>query len=378
MTFRPEMVNYPVMKNTRPVFELIETAEKTGRLAPEEWCTLLSAGDPEARLALRSAASRVRVAECGDSVAMRGLVEVGNICVKNCLYCGIRRDNIRVPRFELDLHEIVDTALLAGEYRYGSVVLQSGERTDRRFVDKIAEAVAEIKANSSPSLGVTLSCGEQEKSVYREWFAAGSHRYLLRIESSNPEIYARIHPADHSFTRRLECLEAIRECGYQLGTGIMCGLPGQSAMDLVRDVEFFASCDADMIGMGPYLVQSDTPMAGLFTDFESRLGERLESALDLIAVTRLRLRDVNIASTTALQAMAPDGRERGLLAGANVLMPNLTPTRFRAGYQLYDGKPGLDENAAESRDALRASVEKAGFRILEDAWGDSPHFQKKR
>ena len=365
------------MKNPS-VPELIETAEKNGRLAPEEWGALLSADDPAERAMLRAAASRVRVAACGDAVAMRGLVEVGNFCVKNCCYCGIRRDNGHVPRFELDLHEIVDTALLAGEYHYGSVVLQSGERSDRRFIDKIAEAVAEIKANSSPSLGVTLSCGEQETSVYREWFSAGSHRYLLRIESSNPEIYARIHPADHSFARRLACLDALRECGYQLGTGIMCGLPGQSVMDVVRDVEFFASCDADMIGMGPYLVQHDTPMAELVPDFESQRGERLEFALNLIAVTRLRLRDVNIAATTALQSLAPDGRERGLLSGANVLMPNLTPTRFREGYQLYDGKPGLDENAAESRDALRASVEKTGFRILEDAWGDSPHFQKKR
>ena len=157
----------------------------------------------------------------------------------------------------------------------------------------------------------------------------------------------------------------------------MCGLPRQTAADIVKDIDFFENIDADMIGMGPYLVQHDTPLAALCPDFEQEKAARLSFALNMIAVVRLRLRDVNIAATTALHALAPDGREQGLKAGANVVMPNLTPLRFRSGYLLYDDKPGVNENAASSRNALRESIEKAGFSVIDDDWGDSVHFLTK-
>ncbi len=363
------------MKDT--IYSLIERAGFAADLQPAEWAELLEIRDPELQFALHKAASDLRVALCGDTVALRGLVEVSNICTKNCFYCGIRRDNFCVKRFELDLNEIVDTALLAREFRYGSVVLQAGERTDIKFIDKISEAVSRIKKHSGNSLGITLSCGEQERAVYEDWFSAGAHRYLLRIETSNRELYSKLHPADHSFDNRVACLHLLKDCGYQLGTGIMCGLPGQKTADIVNDIEFFVRIDADMIGMGPYIVQYDTPLAKEIRDFEKEKDARLNFALNMIAVVRLRLRDVNIAATTALHALAANGRERGLKAGANVIMPNITPTRFRAGYLLYDGKPGINENAESVRSALKEAIAGAGFRTVDDAWGDSVHFAAK-
>lgn len=359
------------------IYSLIQLAADGQKLQAEDWETVLNISDPEAQQFLYGKASDLRVQLCGANVALRGLVEVSNYCTKNCLYCGIRKDNCNVPRFELELNEIVDTAMLAQEYRYGSVVLQSGERTDVRFIDKIAEAVSRIKKYSNGKIGVTLSCGEQEKSVYQDWFSAGAHRYLLRIETSDRKLYSSLHPAGHSFDNRVQCLHYLKECGYQLGTGIMCGLPRQTAADIVKDIDFFENIDADMIGMGPYLVQHDTPLAALCPDFEQEKAARLSFALNMIAVVRLRLRDVNIAATTALHALAPDGREQGLKAGANVVMPNLTPLRFRSGYLLYDDKPGVNENAAASRNALRESIEKAGFSVIDDDWGDSVHFFTK-
>ena len=359
------------------IYHLIQRAVQAPDLLPEEWAELLALTDYELQKILHRSASDLRVKLCGDAVALRGLVEISNICTKNCYYCGIRRENFHIPRFELDLNEIVDTALLAQEFRYGSVVLQSGERTDTKFIDKISEAVSRIKKHSKNSLGITLSCGEQERAVYKEWFSAGAHRYLLRIETSNRKLYSQLHPANHDFDKRVECLHLLKECGYQLGTGIMCGLPGQTTLDIIRDIEFFADIDADMIGMGPYIVQQDTPLAKFSPDFESEKSARLDFALNMIAIVRLRLRDVNIAATTALHALAPDGRERGLQAGANVIMPNITPTRFRSGYQLYDGKPGLNENADSVRKALQESISSAGFRTIDDAWGDSRHFKNK-
>ena len=298
------------------------------RLTPEEVEYLLELHAPEALEALFAAAYAMKIRHVGKIVRLRGLIEIGNICTKNCFYCGIRRDNTAECRFVLTRDEILEAARKILDFGYGSVVLQAGERNDRPWVDFITEVVAAIKALDGGALGITLSLGEQEEAVYRRWFEAGAHRYLLRIESSNPALYARFHPADgkHEFASRLEALEALRRVGYQLGTGVMSGLPGQSAADLAGDIEFFRQIDADMIGMGPYLPHHATPLGQTVLEAGGcDPARQLEIGLKMIAVTRLALRDVNIASTTALQALAPDGRERGLLAGANVVMPNVTP-----------------------------------------------------
>ncbi len=357
--------------------DLLARAVAQEPVADAEWIALLGLRDPEACAMLFHAAYEVKKRYVGAKVYLRGLVEVSNLCTKNCYYCGIRRGNEHLTRFCLDRHEIVDTALQALDFHYGSVVLQAGERTDSRFADDIAEAVAEIKSASDGRLGITLSLGEQEKPVYATWFAAGAHRYLLRIEASNPALYARLHPADHSHAERLRCLELLRECGYQVGTGVMAGLPTQTLEDLWSDIRFFRDFDIDMIGMGPYLMHHDTPMPERFPDFHPTQEAQLSIGLKMIAVTRLFLRDVNIASTTALQALSPHGREEGLLAGANIIMPNLTSVRYREGYKLYDNKPGTDENAETSRDKLIESIARIGETIGFDEWGDSRHFQNR-
>lgn len=329
---------------------------------------------------IRRAAEAVLLTECGDGVYLRGLVEVSNACACDCLYCGIRKSSREVHRYTLEPDEIVECARLCARLGYGSLVLQSGERADRKFLDLIASAVERIKretrSEAQPDgLGITLCLGEQSRETYRRFFEAGAHRYLLRIETSNPELFARIHPWDQSFAARLDCLHALRDVGYQVGTGVMIGLPGQSVHDLAADIEFFRALDIDMIGMGPFIPHPATPLGDAPCP---SVEERLRLSFLMIAATRLALRDVNIASTTALQALDPMGREKGLKFGANVIMPLVTPEDVRRDYQLYPGKPCLEENASECQTCLGVRIELAGRRLGKDAWGDSRHAVKRR
>ena len=344
-----------------------------------ELLRLLSLEDPEEIEALRRAAYDLTTAEVGDTVHYRGLVEVSNICTLDCHYCGIRKGNKEVERYCLTREEVVDAALWSGKAGYGSCVLQSGERRDAKYVDFIEDCVAEIKARSvsetlPQGLGITLSLGEQTPDTYRRWKEAGAHRYLLRIESANSELFARIHPGSQRFETRVRALEDLQAAGYQVGTGVMIGLPGQTLADLAADIRFFAGRDIDMIGMGPYITApgSAMPDAGMM-----ETEPLLSLALKMIAVTRLALRDVNIAATTALQALVHDGRERGIAYGANITMPNLTPREVRKNYQLYEGKPCIDEARAECRGCLERRVTASGRRVGWNSWGDPRHYGKR-
>jgi len=321
-------------------------------------------------------AYKVKLAEVGRKVYFRGIVEFSNVCTKNCYYCGIRRDNREVDRFTMTDDEVMECIQAAHLYRYGSVVLQSGERTDAAFVERVETLVRRIKEIGDGELGITLSLGEQSIETLQRWFDAGAHRYLLRIESSNPDLYHSLHPDDHDFRQRLDCIENLRTIGYQVGTGVMIGLPGQTLEDLANDILFFKDHDIDMIGMGPYIVHHNTPLADKMPDFDP--ARQLRLGLNMIAATRLFLRDVNIAATTALQALDPKGREMGLQAGANIIMPNITHTRYRNGYQLYDNKPCLDENAGMCRFCLDKRIDTIGEEVGYGEWGDSPHFLKKQ
>ena len=319
--------------------------------------------------ALHARAYAVKEEVIGRRVSMRGLIEAGNVCAKDCRYCGIRASNAKVERYRLTQEEIVAGARFAAESGYGSVVIQSGEienEAHTRFIEDVLRAIAPLK------LGVTLSLGEQTEDVYRRWRDAGAMRYLLRIETSNPTLYAALHPANCSFERRVECLRALRRCGYQVGTGVMAGLPGQTLEDLARDIAFFRDIDADMIGMGPYIPHPDTPLAVEARDWSA--ADALRLGLNMIAATRIALRDVNIAAATALQALDPLGREKGLLAGANVVMPNVTDVKYRAQYKLYADKPCLDENASLCRGCLQRRIEAIGETVLWGVPGDSAHF----
>ncbi len=342
---------------------------------PAEWQALLDLTAPEDRQALYEAAYQVKLETVGPTVYFRGIVELSNICSKDCYYCGIRRSNAAVERYQMSEDEIVRDALWAHAQDYGSIVLQSGERQDAAFTEQITRILKRIKAESNGELGITLSLGEQTEEVYRSWFDAGAHRYLLRVETTDPELYRELHPASHDFDTRVACLESLRNIGYQVGTGVMIGLPGQSTEHLVRDIQFFRDRDIDMIGMGPYVLHSETPLADGADAIDPE--QQLALGLNMIAVTRLVLRDVNIAATTALQALNPAGREMGLQAGANIIMPNLTATEFRKGYQLYDGKPCLDENSTMCQGCLQKRVSGIGETIGLGQWGDSPHFRKR-
>ncbi len=334
---------------------------------------LLALHEPQDLQKLYQLAYEIKTRHVGRVVYFRGLVELSNICTKDCYYCGIRKGNHNVKRFMLAREEIVTEALWALENRYGSVVLQSGERSDPEFADFIEDVLKEINRRSDGKLGITLSLGEQPEETYRRWFEAGAQRYLLRVEASDPELYRKLHPSDHSYEQRLECLRVLQRVGYQTGTGVMIGLPYQTLDNLVHDLRFFQRMDIDMIGMGPYIVHPDTPLAAAVTRRENHL----ELGLKMIACARILLKDVNIAATTALQALDPRGRELGLLAGANVMMPNITDTRYRAGYQLYLDKPGINENSAESRDALERSIAAVGETIGYEQWGNPKHFYNR-
>ncbi len=350
---------------------LRKASESPKALSVPELARLLAAEDEGERRALHAAAYAVKVRHVGRRVSVRGLVEAGNVCAKDCLYCGLRRSNAAVARYSLAADEILHVAEVAKARGYASLVIQSGEvesDVHTRFVEDVLRRIAPL------DLGVTLSLGEQTEDVFRRWKDAGASRYLLRIETSDPAYYAKLHPAGHDWKRRVACLETLKRLGYQLGTGVMCALPGQTPEMLARDIAFFGEIDADMLGMGPYIPHPDAPL-GVAPEAPDDAA-RLRLGLDLIAVARLHLHDVNIAAATSLQALAPDGRERGLLAGANVLMPNLTDVQWRAGYQLYPGKPNLDESAEDATAALERSVASVGESILWNARGDSPHFRR--
>ena len=336
----------------------------------EEILFILHCSDEAVLKEIFDIAYSVKVREVGKKVHLRGLVEISNICTKNCFYCGIRKGNTEVSRYSLSQEEILACAELTRQFEYGSLVLQGGERSDEAFTDFIEDTLRKIKAQPGAELGITLSLGEQSLETYKRWFAAGAHRYLLRIETSSHELYKELHPADHLLEERKACLDRLREAGYQVGTGVMSGIPGQTLESLADDIEFFRKQDVDMIGMGPYITHHATPLGLKFPGYASDL----TLGLKMIAAVRLALRNVNIASTTALQTLAPNGRERGLLAGANVIMPNVGDLIHRKDYLLYENKPGTDENAADTRQNLERAISAIGEEIEYGTWGDSPHF----
>ena len=370
----------PTTRNgSRPFDEDFARLAAQENLSRQDLVKLLGAREPGEIEAVRAEAERVLLANCGDGVFLRGLVEASNACACDCLYCGIRKYNRDVNRYTLSLEDILSCARQCAGYGYGSMVIQSGERADRKFIDLVAEAVSEIKAQTRTEqqpdgLGITLCIGQQSYDTYKRLYDAGAHRYLLRIETTNPALFAKIHPADQTFESRVDCLKMLRDIGYQVGTGVMIGLPGQTLEDLADDILFFSTLDIDMIGMGPFIPHPGTPLG---EEPVASVADRVQLALLMIAATRLKLKDVNIASTTALQALDPVGREKGLKFGANVIMPQMSPTDVRADYQLYPGKPCLDENAKECQSCLNMRIEFAGRKIGLYAWGDSRHAVKR-
>ncbi len=357
--------------------KIFQKHDNNEELLREDLYSLLTLRKEDEIRALIDKAYEVKLKHVGKKVFFRGLIEMSNICIKDCLYCGIRKSNKTVERYTMKEEEILAGAKFAFENNYGSMVLQSGERSDEMFISFVEDIITKIKTLSEGKLGITLSLGEQSLETYKRWFNAGAHRYLLRIETSNQTLYGKLHPADHNFQKRKNCLVLLKQAGFQVGTGVMIRLPFQTYDDLVNDIIFFKEMDIDMIGMGPYLLSNNTPLANEPKENYPIDEDVYQLAIKMIAVTRIYLKDVNIAATTALQAIKAFGREMGLKAGANIIMPNVTDTLYRPSYQLYDNKPCLDENADDCVNCLESRILNIDEEIGYGEWGDSIHFRNK-
>ena len=340
---------------------------------------VLLAAEGEDKKLLFDKALQTKLAHLDNFVHLRGLIEYSNICTKSCLYCGVRSKNPNFTRYQLSNEEVIECAKLAHELGYGSVALQSGERSDKAFTDKITHLVKEIKKIDNGSLGITLSLGEQSEEVYREWFEAGAHRYLLRIEASNEELYYKIHPRDekHDFKKRLDCIDTLLKLVYQTGTGVMVGLPFQTLDDLAGDLLFFKQKDVAMVGMGPFIPHPDTPL-WKYKDQIPSAEKRIDLTLKMIATLRLMMPEINMVAATANQTVDPMGREKAIAVGANVIMPNLTPNEFRENYLIYPDKACVKDKPDQCQTCLDVRLAAIGHKVLYTAWGDSVAFTKKQ
>ena len=339
------------VENVRVGLERMTEAPKNATL--DELAEMLASEDEGLWREIFAAAREVK-ARCGKTeVLPRGLIETSNICVKDCLYCGIRKGNAKVLRYLIPEEEVAQCIGEARRRGYPAVAFQAGEiesEANTAYYERLTAYAAGRGRPALLSLEVTLSLGEQTEEVYRRWKDAGAMRYLIRIETSNRELYAKIHPAECSFDRRLGCIRTLKKLGYVTGSGVMIGIPGQTIEDLARDIVFFGDERLDMVGMGPYIPHTATPMGDESKskgEVEDGIFRCSTSTLDfvcrMIALTRLYLHDVNIVAATALEALDPTGgRNRGIEAGANVVMPVLTPEKYRSCYDLYPGKAGRE------------------------------------
>ncbi|MFB3880601.1 MAG: [FeFe] hydrogenase H-cluster radical SAM maturase HydE [Armatimonadota bacterium] len=338
--------------------EVIEEVAVTARAAREELARLLECDDATAE-ELYAAADGVRARAVGDEVHLRALVEFSNTCRRDCLYCGLRRSNKALSRYRMAPEKIVAVGREAARLGFGTVVLQSGE--DPWYsADALAEVVRGIRRGAETA--VTLSIGERRPEEYLTLRRAGADRFLLRIETSSPTLFGQLHP-DSDWQARRECLAVLREQGYQVGSGVMIGLPDQTTEMLADDLLFLQSLDLDMIGVGPFIPHPATPLA-------SATGGTLGLALRFVACMRLLCPQALIPATTALGALHPEGRQQALRAGANVLMPNCTPVAYRERYQLYPGRLRATDSAAEGRRRAEEMVAGLGRRVAEGR-GDS-------
>lgn len=355
----------------------IDEILKQGDFSKENIITLLQA-DKIDRNKIFTHASKVKEKQVGKKVYYRGLIEMSNICSKNCYYCGIRLDNKIANRYDISDADILDAVKFAYESNYGSVVLQAGEISSPNFTKRISNLLKQIKEISNNELGITISLGEQPDEVYQEWFDSGAHRYLLRIESSNPDLYYKLHPRNekHDFETRLGCLKSLQKIGYQTGTGVMVGLPFQTYDDLASDLFFMKDFDIDMCGMGPYIEHKDTPLYE-YKDLLMPIEDRFTLTLKMIALLRILMKDINIAAATALQAIDPIGREKAIKVGANIIMPNVTPGMYRDSYKLYENKPCTDEEAADCTNCMEMRIGITGDDIGYGEWGDSMHYVRR-
>nr|WP_122013252.1 [FeFe] hydrogenase H-cluster radical SAM maturase HydE [Maliibacterium massiliense] len=341
----------------REAFARIDALAAGYTLPEEGYLALLRAQDAEtdAYLFEKAVAARRRV--YGDAVYVRGLIEVSNYCKNDCLYCGIRRSNRAASRYRLGKAEILACCEAGYALGFRTFVLQGGE--DPTLDDaQVVDIVSSIK-DSHPDCAVTLSLGEKPRASYQAYFDAGADRYLLRHETASEVHYARLHPAGMSLANRKRCLYDLQEIGYQVGCGMMVGAPYQTDAHLAQDLCFIQQLQPHMVGIGPFIPHKDTPFA------MERAGS-MARTLQLLGIIRLMLPHVLLPATTALGTIHPQGREKGILAGANVVMPNLSPEHVRGKYMLYDGKINTGAESAQHLADLAARMARIGYRVVVD------------
>ena len=361
----------------RIVKGLVRKLSEKRSLEAGEYRSLLVCDDDEVIGELHEAARAVARERFGDSIRIRGLLEFTNICRNDCLYCGIRRSNRKIARYTLSKDEVLECCARGYGAGFRTFVLQGGELPDQS--DRLIEDICASIRKSFPDCAVTLSLGERQDESYERFFRAGATRYLLRHETRNPDHYAMLHPPGMSLGHRLHCLDRLKEIGYQTGTGFMVGSPFQTYDNIVEDILFIGGFRPEMIGIGPFIPHRNTPLGKYRTGVVDHFPTNVVSlTLKLISIFRLMLPDSLIPATTALATLAPGGpdqpggREMGILAGANVVMPNISPPGVRESYSLYDGKAASGAESGEGLEILEERLSRIGYRISTDRGDWSP------
>lgn len=339
--------------NNSKVMELIDKLYEFNYIDDQKLLFLLNNIKNNEKEYLYNMANETRMRTYGNKVYMRGLIEFTNYCKRTCAYCGIRALNSKADRYRLTMEEILSACEQGYRLGYSTYVLQGGE--DDYFTDdRIVELVKEIKKRY-PKSAITLSIGEKSYDSYKRYFEAGAERYLLRHETASKELYEKLHK-NMSFENRINCLWNLKKIGYQIGAGFMVGLPGQTNEDLVKDIMFIKKLQPHMVGIGPFIPHKDTPLG-------KEKGGTVEKTIIMLSIIRLFLPDVLLPATTALGTIDPLGREKGIKAGANVVMPNLSPVTVRKKYSLYDGKICTGDEAAECRVCIEGRINRSGFKV---------------
>lgn len=335
------------------IHELLEKLYLENNLSRNELAWLIKNIDQEHKEILFDYAVKTRTRYYGNKVYMRGLIEFSNICMRNCLYCGLRASNKKVERYRLTKQEILDCCIEGYRLGYRTFVLQSGE--DPWYTkEKLTDIIRSIK-ELFPDVAITLSIGERSYNEYKCLFEAGADRFLLRHEAASRRLYEKLHPG-MDFDNRMNCLKGLKEIGYQVGAGFMVGLPGQTEKELAEDLCYLKELDPDMIGIGPFIPHRETP-------FNNEKGGTIEETLVILALTRLLVPECLMPATTAMGSLHKKGRELALKAGANVVMPNLSPTAVRAKYEIYEGKICTGDEAAHCRQCIEARIRSIGYEV---------------
>lgn len=337
------------------LFTIADKLIKNHSLTISEYEDLILGYDEKIKEYLRVNAEKIRKSVYGNKVFIRGLIEISNICKNNCLYCGIRGGNGNCQRYRLTPEEIMECCIDGYELGFRTFVMQGGE--DGFYTDEIlCDLIREIK-EKFPDCAVTLSLGERSKESYQRLFDAGADRYLLRHETADKELYEQLHPQEMSFENRMECLKNLKEIGYQVGCGFMVGAPYQTTKHLAKDLKFIEEFKPDMCGIGPFIPHKDTV-------FKNEKAGSADLTCYLLSIIRLIHPNILLPATTALGTVKDDGRERGILSGANVVMPNLSPLSVRKKYALYDNKISTGAEGAQQRKQLELRMENIGYEVV--------------